>query len=263
MNKLLRTITVLIVALCIGVVTVNALNNDNSKLVSFLDNKNITVNYKEKMKINTGTSLNGYLDKDKNEYYYDGNDLVVYIKNTDNYVITKNSSDTLEVKVEKIEDYKTNAINYASKLMKKETSSNNISTSSNSLNEVLSKYELTTSNYIEDYNEYSYTFTKKIGKYLVNDGIMIGLDDNGELTSFVGTQQGLYDGLTDLRIDENEVEKFINETMKTQYSNYISYKIDNEFINFIDKKFVLQINIEMSHSDNTYSTTTLYYDLEI
>lgn len=262
MNKLLKTIPFLIITLCIGVVTVNALNNnDNSKTISFLSNKDMTINYKGKMKINTGANLSEYMDNNKNEYYYDGDDLVVYIKNPVNAYVSKKSSDSIETKIERIEEYKSKAINYASKLMKKEKKSNSAVTLSN---EVLSKYELTTSNYIEDYNEYSYTFTKKIGKYLVNDGIMIGLDENGDITSFVGTQQGIYDELTDLEIDDKEVKNFVDEQMKLQYGGkYINYRIDREFINFVDQNFVLQINIEMLHSDDTYSTTILYYNLKV
>ena len=248
-KKKVAVFLLLIVLVGISISTVSALdkNVEMKKNIDFLGNNGVNLTYSRIIDVENGEDLVIYIDSKKNEYFFKENDLVAFIKNenmtqdfktmTDKFIV--NNKIKVETYVNKVETY----LRYF--VIEKKTSYND--------------YELVDAEYLEATNEFSYIFLKKIDGYFVNDGIVISLDAYGNLLTYAGAHQGIYDNYKNINIDKLDVAEFVSKSMES--SKNIDYKIDTQYINFVDNKLVLQIGIEILHDDGLYSTRTLYYEL--
>lgn len=213
-------------------------------VIKSYDNSTINVKKIDEKITSANKTFNYYADDNNNEYIYDGNTMVGYINNNNDPLANKNQS------------YST--MSNTNILSKKSTAEDYLNDILERSNNNLSNYELIESSYSDATDEFIYLYGKRINGYLVNDSIIISINSKNELVSYIAPQQGLYDRYTDLRIDKNDVNEYIAESMK---DIEIPYAIDREFINLKDGNLVLQIGIKLIHTDGSLSTTTLYYNI--
>lgn len=242
----------LLILIGIGIFTVNALNgNDKIETVSLLNNDAILVKY-SKTENYENREMKIYLDDEENEYIFSNNKLTGFLKNVK--IEEKEHSEIEKImsnedsKNEMLEKYKEKALEIITNYTKDKS--------------ILDRYDVTDSYYQEDYDELVYSFTKTIDGYVTNDSITISLDINGNLSSLSAPFQGLFDEYENVKIDRNEVDKFVKETMSSKnYNDVESYSVDYEFINIVNEKLVLEIGIKLEHETSGISTTVLYYEI--
>lgn len=242
--KIIVGVSVFTLLIC--VTSVGALGNgiEMQKTINFMNNNNIELNYSNKITSSDSEDIAIYKDSNSSQYFYKNGDLVAYINNESNSnleLMTLNSNPETN-----LERYITTAKNYANSFLINE-------------NATIDDYVLTDYTYLEATKEYSYVFLKIIDGYLVNDGIMISLNENGNLLTYSGAYQGIYDNYKNIDIDENSVSEFVEDSMNLLTSN--EYQIEKEYINFVNNSLVLQIGIKIIHNDASVSTETLYYPL--
>ncbi len=254
----LIAISLISIMFCIGIYSVNAFNRTMTTKTSFLNEKDISIKFDESFNIN-GEIMSKYIDKNKNEYILNSNEkLTGYYKNIEIDDLYLSTAD------EKVRQFNLKADDYidVSKNILKSVlfapDENNIK-NNNINNTSLEEYSLISSGYIESYKEFYYTYAKKINGYVANDTIMINLNVNGEVTSFISYQQGKFDDYRNIVINKNEVSEFVKTKMLENY-NCQNYTIENEIIDFKDNELVLAISV--GFRDNIGSTSDiLYYKL--
>lgn len=237
-----------------SLITVNALSN-TKKVQSLLTNKEISVTF-SKSKQASNKNYKIFLDDEDNQYIYNGDNLIGFYKDTE---LAKNASakkvlSQTEIN-NKLETYKSVA---AEKL-------NIINSVNNTSRELSAKsdYVMIDSYYHEGYNEYTYSYAKKIDGYITNDGVTVSVDENGELVSLAAPRQGLFDDYLNVQIDETKVAQFIEENMTSDnYPNMTEYEINYEYVSFNENnQLVLVIGIGMELNSGMRTTTILYYQI--
>jgi len=257
-TKKILILGVSIFVMGVGIFTVKAMNgnvNNNTKTINFIDNKEVSVEYLTTRSIANTGDLEIYLDDSKNEYVYSNNQLVGYLKNVDlsTKKVQENTKSVTSTK-DLLQTYKSISDNLLTQII-----------NSNSKRSVKqNEYEINYTHYRDDYREYVYTYTNKIGGYNTNDSITISLDENGELSSFNATRQGMFDQYENIKIDKNDVNTFIENSM-VEFLNGTTdtYDVYQQLINFNNGKLVLEIVVEIFHenSEYAYNTTVLKYEL--
>ncbi|MBQ6817039.1 MAG: hypothetical protein IJO27_01260 [Bacilli bacterium] len=249
-KKIFKTLTFIGIA-TLFVTTVSAIDNslELKKDISFLESK-IEINYKENLGTENG-SLLVYSDKEKNEFIYKDGDLVAYIANDS--ILSTTQKNSLDNKIDvnkKLIELETKASNYAKQLINAKKTS-------------FDSYVLYDSAYLEATGEYSYTYLKMFDGILVNDGIMISINADGELITFSGAFQGKFDNYKNLKVDTVAVEKFIKDEMTKYFGTdkKCEYSVDKQYINYVNDELVLQIGINIIHEDGLQSTEVLNYKL--
>lgn len=238
-----------------GIVNASIGNIETEKTISFINNDNLMIEYSRKYVTSDKKEILIYEDEENNEYFYKKGNLVAYVRNetlVDDSVesVVHNSYNAMEISnvpEENIEYFENIANDYLNTLITKKSRSSS------------SNYELIDATYLDATKEYSYIYSKKIGNYIVNDGILISVDKNGDLVSYSGAQQGLYDNYYNITIDEQDVSDFIEESMIE--NNITNYEINTQFINFVDNKLVLQTGITIINDNNILSSMFIYYEL--
>ena len=179
-----------------------------------------------------------YVSSTKDEYIYKNNTLIGFIKNVkDDINKTKLNSEAAQ--------------DIARTFLEEHFSDNQ-------------KYVLTTSNYISSYAEYSFIYNNKLNGIDTNDIIKINVNNDGEVVSFSNFNQGMFEQYKDIQIDMELVEKDVAELLKNKYGdNYVSSKITYSFLNFVNDKLVLQIDVAIEVTDqlNTTILDTILYEL--
>ena len=122
------------------------------------------------------------------------------------------------------------------------------------------KYELTKIDYVESYNEINFVYTKHIDGYKVNDSITVSVDLNGEVVSFVANRQGMFDNLTEININETELNDYILAEIEKEFK-YTDYEIFSQLIDNVDGKIVLANYIKIVLEDGTSTSTIVYYEI--
>lgn len=239
---------IMIVVFCIGILTIRAMElNKLVKTVNLPKGNTVEIKYVSNEKIDSKT-IQLYKDQNENEYLFLDNELIGYFKEVDitsPNSIAKLNSETIN---DKKENYEAIAFDIAKEIVNKEKTS-------------FADYKLTSNNYVTSYGEFSYTYSKFIDGYITTDSITILLDNNGNLSSFTASRQGIFDKYKDIKIDKEKVNNFIVEEMKKNYSNIENYKVQNQFITFTNEKLTLEIQVELEHTSNEFSLISLYYYL--
>lgn len=253
-NKL--KIFLLITLLVVGFSTVSAISKPKNKTISFYNEEKIELTHYKKMNVSGNTS-SIYKDSKDNQYIYNSNDkLVGYIKER---AITKDNNDKQKLKKNKV----------SSESIASDFSANNDLKSK--INEFVKsiidtektsfdKYELTKIDYVESYDEINYVYTKHIDRYKVNDSITVSVDLNGDIVSFVANRQGMFDNLTEININEAELNNHILMEIEKEFE-YTDYEIFSQLIDHVDGEIVLSNYIKIVLEDGTSNSTIVYYKI--
>lgn len=255
MKKYLTLMLCILLVLCIGITTM-VKANDNGKLmkqdVSIMSNDHIEVEYKKEISTKY-ENLSVYEDSNNNQYYFDENNNLV------GYYRKANTSKPYAMKAS-LKEAKTNEFKKKSaEIGKQLIMNNNAKKINNTKSDYLDKYELINYGYVESYNEYVYTYSKIIDGYNTNDSFTISLDQNGELMSFVSNRQSMLDNYDKIKIDKDDVKKFIENEMSN--FEFVELAKPTYTIDFIDHKLTLQIFIGYKNNLGIWSSTILNYEL--
>lgn len=253
-------IMISITALIFSIFTVKALNyNKKSKAIDFFDKKIVLSHYDTKVydSENGKKTFSIYHDNNDNEYIYNGEKIIGFLKN-------------ISVDVNKMKNFDSNKIDKNKLLSNYEKTANdmlykittmNVETDTKMIDD---NYKLSYTNYRSDYQELFYTYTKQIDGFDTNDNITISLDLDGNLSSFNAANQGIFDKYDEIKIDRNKVNNFINDRMNS-YINEKSdkYKVEYQIINILDGNLVLEIGVGIMKNDSNYSynSVILYYEI--
>lgn len=109
------------------------------------------------------------------------------------------------------------------------------------------KYTFIEIYFIDDYDNYSINFNKKIGGYLTADLINIKIDEYGNITTFLAPRQGELDRYQGIKIDEKDIDKKIDEYVNTEYKTHLeknelelkSYEVTERALCIKDGKLVM------------------------
>lgn len=246
------TFTAQVLALSkVEIKTVKSLTSDEMIDIKHLKTKKVA---DKKLKI--------YLDQDNSQYIYSDNKLVGFIKNMNLESQKAKSSQSANLMTnsninEKLEEYKSIAENIISDLVSFDGAAKLMNNDSNAMNYILTKSDFQTG-----YEELTYNFAKMIDGYVTNDGITIALDTDGNLVSLNGMRQGMFDKYLDVKIDEQLVNEFVDESMsEIDYPNMETYEVDYQFINIVNDELVLEIGISITLQDELKTSTILYYHI--
>lgn len=253
-NKL--KIFLLVALFVVGISAVGAMNKQDTKTVNFLNQEKIQLTHYKTVSA-SGTTSKIYKDSNDNQYIYNSNNnLVGYLKER---TITKENNEMLKLTINKISsDSIVNSFSTNNDLKSKinEFVKSIINTEKTSFD----KYELTKIDYVESYNEINFVYTKHIDGYKVNDSITVSVDLNGEVVSFVANRQGMFDNLTEININETELNDYILAEIEKEFK-YADYEIFSQLIDNVDGKIVLANYIKIVLEDGTSTSTIVYYEI--
>ena len=192
-----------------------------------IDGKDVKLKYKS-----TNYKKDIYISEDQTEYVFENDKLVGFIKKLDTQW-RKNVNMNIN-SAEKI------AENYLKQ---------NI--------EDFSEYELTFSNYNENYGEYIFLYTYKVDGYKTSDIIQIGIEESGEITSFSMPNKDKFEEHKNLKIDMNHIENEVKKNIIEEYSDAISYEIKDTTLGIMNEKLVMFIDVNIIFSDEINSETSI------
>lgn len=189
-------------------------------------------------------------------YEYSYNDINVYMDNNNTEYLIKNG-----INVGFIKDLNRNNIMTISENVNQEQALSIANEFCN--NEIINfnQYEFSNVNYIENYKEYSITYTKKIDKYDTMDFILIIVNTQGEITAFSAANQGEFDKYMNIKINIDEINEFVEDEIENKYEHSIeTINHMNRTFKKIDNKLVLECVVEIIFNDNTkFGDSFLYY----
>lgn len=226
-----------------GIMTIKAYSSRNIKTVKLYNSDLAEINYLRKENMGD-LAIDIYTDYNNNEYLYMDDDLVGFIKYDKVDVIKNEISE--DSKKEKLEKYKSIASEIANYFIDNDKTT-------------FEKYTLSNAKYIDSYGELSYTYVKRIDGYDTLDAIKVSLDQNGNLVSFIANRQGIFNKYDEIKIDKQEVEKYITKEMNQR--SIKKYEVQQEFISILKNKPVLEIIVLEEVETNKYDIISLYYNL--
>lgn len=234
------------VSICIFVIlSIFTTINVNALVISNKNNIEITVNnnvvdlkYKKEVNRTKQEKILAYEDSNKNEYAIINNEVVGFFQ-------SKHYSNE-----------------YAKKNMFNKSSESVINNSKELLslysNIDLDDYILTETNYSNTYRETSFNYSKYINDIKTNDGVIVSINDDGTLASFLAPRQGLFDNLK-TSVTKSKVENFIKDVMSKKYSG-VDYEISYMTIDYQEEKYVVDSLIVIKYI-NYNETINILYDL--
>lgn len=219
------------------IIKVKAIESDTfiSKNIS-VNNSSIKLNLKKEYTNTTNKNILAYEDENKNEYAIKDNEIIGFFQ----------KKSILESEI-KLSD---------SKLNTTKTSLQQLISNYSTIN--LNDYVLSKTSYNGDYNETSYTYSKFINGIKTNDGVIVSINSDGTLASFLAPRQGLFDKLK-TSVNSVKVANYVKSVMEKNYSG-ISYEIKYMTIDYKDNKYIVDSLIVLKYSDYD-STINIYYDL--
>jgi len=226
--------------------------NENNRTIKFMGNGQTKLQYKQSFELYESVD-ELYFDDKKNQYTFINDNLVEYYKNRKNrkkdpyknVSIPQDATKELDKKrAEKVRD-----------ILKEVVIDKN----------EIDNYVLTEKDYNKEYNgynEYVYTYMKKINGYKVNDCITISVDTLGELFHYKGERQGIFDEFRNIKIDKKAIYEYVEKEIATrEYDfDFISYEIEELTLDAYDGRPLVNcgISLEVEDGDPTY-TSVWYY----
>lgn len=202
-----------------------------NKTIDFLGENNIRILYSSSASFSA--RLDVYFDKKGNQYIFEKNFLVGYIKNNS---VDDSSENLLNTNLEKSDkeldetELENKAYEYFVELIADKKR--------------IETYKLKSKNHAESSDEYRYTFTKYVAKYKTNDFISIEVDSLGKLLSYIAQNQGEFDDIDIVNVSEEKLEAFVKDKVQSKYGN-VKYEIEDYVIDIVDKnpKFKIYVGI--------------------
>lgn len=210
-----------------------------------INNEKINLKYINEITEIHGKYLQAYKDDSNNEYAFINNKIVGFYQNKkiQNKINLNNDQQNFEKKSKELISLYSNV------------NKNLISAYSN-IN--LDDYILSDSYYNKTYDEISYTYSKYINGIKTNDGVIISLNSDGTLASYMAPREGLFDNLK-TSVNQDIVEKYINKIIDEKY-NGIEYKIEYMIIDYQNNKYVVDNLIALNYKDY-WETVNIIYNL--
>lgn len=208
-------------------------------------NKNIMIN-DEEIKVEyleSKRDKNIYISEDNNEYIFDEEKLVGFIKEIE---ISEKQNRNVKIEIEKAKEI---AENFGK---------DNI--------QDFEKYEIVYFDYVETYNEYSIKYMRKLNGLMTQDVIKINIDEFGEIVSFAALHQGEFDKFNDLVIEVEAINSIVINSIKNKYGEEIKEtEIEAQFLRVIDNKLVLQTEVKIiyqsENGENITGLESLIYEI--
>lgn len=127
------------------------------------------------------------------------------------------------------------------------------------------KYEFISNNYIEAYAEYSVIFMNKLNGFNTNDIIRVNINNSGIVVSFSRFHYNEFEKYNNIVFNMENIENMVINEIKEKYGNsYVNSEIKYSFLNLVNKKLVLQIevNVELNQGGIPIQTTEIvFYEL--
>ncbi len=251
--KIIVAVLVILI-LCLGVAVYANNNTKTSKVLFFSEveqeDRNVTKSNMPKKTIINGAEEvqleykeskydnDIYVSNKKDEYIYKNDNLIGFIKKVDDEInVTRMNSESAQ--------------EIANTFLQE-----NIDESD--------KYELTSSNYITSYAEYSFVYNNKLNGIDTNDTVKINVNNNGEVVSFSNFNQGVFEKFSGVKVNMEIIEKEIIDSIKNKYGkDYVDSEIIYSFFNIVNDKLVLQVNVSIEVANQVSSSVldTIIYEL--
>lgn len=217
--------------------TINKTNIKKQKLENFFG-ADESISYKKSISNDDTIISDIYEDANSNQYIYDGDELVGFLKGKkEDKILKKQSSE----KVLSLDEE-------ANKIFKELAGDRE------------NLYVLTKKSYVDSYDEYTYTYVRMINNIKTNDTIYISFNSNGVLMSFSKDRAGLFDNLS-VKIDEQEALELIKNQVLDKYKSN-DYDINDKFIDYVNDTFVISYYVGIQLSDNTRTAEIFNYILK-
>ncbi len=213
------------------------------KISTSIENEEIKSNMLNKTIIDNGININLtyksskmgkdiYVDNKECEYVYDNEEMVGFLK-----PINKEA-----IKTEKLGEEKARSI--AEKFLEE-----------NVIN--FSKYQLVGCTYINSYNEYKITYMNKLNNINTQDIVDININDLGEITSFLGINQGRFEKYNEKDLNINKVSQLIKDDINDTYAEKVNkLKIQSQELAIENDKLVLISNVSIMLKNNNKNDFT-------
>ena len=216
-----------------NIITANAKSNniEYEKEIS-VRGKNISIKYEKDINSLLNNNIVAYMDDEGNEYALKGDKIIGIL-------------------------YKKNEMNLSNNTMQNEDI-NPIEVLSKDSDINLDEYVLNKKVYNKTYNETTYTYSKYINNIETNDSVILSINSDGSLSSFLIPKEGMFDNLK-TSVTTNDVIKYIDEQIKKEYKN-IKYEIKYMMIDYQDNKYVVDSLVSLDF-EKYHDTINIIYDL--
>lgn len=122
------------------------------------------------------------------------------------------------------------------------------------------KYQLVGCMYIESYNEYKITYVNKLNDINTQDIIDINVNNLGEVTAFLGINQGKFEKYKDQNINTNNINQLIKADVNDVYAKKIeNLNIQNQTLALENDKLILITNVLIRLKNNSKDSNTNSY----
>lgn len=123
-------------------------------------------------------------------------------------------------------------------------------------------YTLSSSNYNNDYGEYSFTFTKKLLNYDTMDLIFVAIGSEGDITAFYSVNSGEFDSYNNIVLNESDITDFINQEANKKYFNQVEHISElGRTLKKENNELILEVVVEVSLKDGTIVADSLLYHI--
>ncbi len=199
-------------------------------------NEKITVKY-QKTTDSSSVHYDVYVDDKGSSYTFVDDKLTGYLRNR------KVAKETVKRNMISKKEVESKARKLGSKILKQ-------------FGKNIGQYRSGGVDYNKSYNEYSISFIRYINGYATNESFSVSFGGDGRLENFSTHHIGKYDKIK-VNIDKGELVKYIESSVKKEYPK-ASYKIESQFINYINNGFYLQIDVAIDDAGINKSTQLLY-----
>jgi len=217
----------------------------NTRQINFMD-KDVELKLDTKNIASKLDDISVYTDLENNEYVFKDGVMVGFLKERDLSKIKSTKTSHSYASEEKKEINKLNVDNFVKSIINEDITS-------------FDEYKFEGVKYIYDYDEIDYTYTKYIDGIRTNDSIVVSLDSEGQVVSYIANRQGIFNNLKLLE-EEEKIDKYILHQVESNYRNATSYKIENKLIDFIDGRYVISYDVELK-IDNYIDLITIDFEL--
>lgn len=123
-------------------------------------------------------------------------------------------------------------------------------------------YTLSSSNYNNNYGEYSFIFIKKLLNYDTMDLIFVAVSSEGNITAFYSVNSGEFDSYNNIVLNESNITDFINQEINEKYFTQVKYISElGRTFKKENNELILEIVIQVSLKDGTTIADSLLYHI--